>query len=153
MLQERVGLGGRPISITKFRSMSGDDSGYEVLASQHKVTRVGSVLRRVRLDELPQLWNVLKGDLSFVGPRPELPALVAAYRQMIPHYNLRHLVKPGLSGWAQIRHENHGHHGIQIEPTRDKLAYDLYYIKERSLWLDFYIALLTIKTVIIKKGS
>lgn len=151
--QERVGFRGHPVLIRKFRSMTGNDKGNDVLLTKHDVTKVGGFLRRTRLDELPQLWNVLIGDLSFVGPRPELPALVAAYRQTIPHYNLRHLVKPGISGWAQIKHDGHGHHSIQIEPTREKLAYDLYYIKERSLWLDFYIALFTLRTIVSKKGS
>ncbi len=150
---ERIGMGGKEFKFIKFRSMTGTDSGQQVLKTMHAVTRVGSVLRRLRLDELPQLWSVLKGDMSFIGPRPELPALVGAYREEIPHYNLRHLVKPGLSGWAQIKHDNHSHHAINIDTTKDKLSYDLYYIKERSAWLDFYIAALTIKTILFKRGS
>jgi len=148
----RIGMGGRAFKFSKFRSMTGGDEGQQVLKTMHSVTRVGKVLRRSRLDELPQLWSVLKGEMSFIGPRPELPALVIEYRQKIPHYNLRHLVKPGLSGWAQIRHDNHSHGEINIATTTDKLSYDLYYIKERSLWLDFYTAMLTAKTL-IKKGS
>lgn len=150
---ERIGRGGVPFTFTKFRTMTGSDNGQQVLKSMHTVTRVGRVLRRLRLDELPQLWSVLKGDMSFIGPRPELPALVEAYRKDIPHYNLRHLAKPGLSGWAQIRHHNHAHHEIDMSATTEKLAYDLYYIKERSLWLDFYIAMLTLKTVLFHRGS
>ena len=151
--QERVGQGGKLITIMKFRSMTGNDSGQAVLASMHVVTRVGAFLRRTRLDELPQLWSIVKGDLSFIGPRPEFPVMVAEYRKQIPHYNLRHLVTPGLSGWAQVKHHNHPHHGVDVDATREKLAYDLYYIKERSLWLDLYTALLTIKTVLFSKGS
>ncbi len=149
----RIGRGGRPFTFVKFRSMTGTDNGNEALETKHTVTRVGSFLRRTRLDELPQLWSVLKGDMSFVGPRPELPALVTTYRKSIPHYNLRHLVKPGLSGWAQIQHENHSHHTVNTEATAEKLAYDLYYIKERSFWLDTYIAALTLKTILMRKGS
>lgn len=150
---QRIGLGGRPFTFIKFRSMTGTDNGTEALESKLIVTRVGALLRRTRLDELPQLWSVLIGDMSFVGPRPELPALVTNYRKHIQHYNLRHLVKPGLSGWAQIQHENHAHHTIDTEATAEKLSYDLYYIKERSFWLDFYIAALTLKTILMRKGS
>lgn len=150
---ERVGLGGKTFRFVKFRSMTGTDSGTEALATSHTVTRVGKFLRRSRLDELPQLWSVLKGDMSFIGPRPELPALVEAYNDTIPHYNLRHLVKPGITGWAQVKHDNHAHHGIDTRATSEKLAYDLYYIKERSLLLDLQVALLTLKTVLFHRGS
>lgn len=149
----RVGEGGALFKFTKFRSMTGTDHGNDALETVHKVTRVGVFLRRTRLDELPQLWNVFMGHMSFIGPRPELPALVKEYRKKIPHYNLRHLVKPGLSGWAQIKHHNHAHHKINVEATVEKLSYDLYYIKERTLWLDFSIAILTIKTLLFSKGS
>ena len=151
--QERIGQGGRHIMVRKFRTMTGSDSGQQVLASELSVTRVGAFLRRTRIDELPQLWAVLTGSLSFVGPRPELPALVEAYRAHIPHYNLRHVVKPGLSGWAQIMHDGHPHHGVDADATREKLAYDLHYIKERGLWLDISIMALTLKTLITKRGS
>ena len=151
--QERIGQGGRPIIITKFRSMTGSDTGQAVLASEFTVTKVGAFLRRTRFDELPQLWAVLTGSLSFVGPRPELPALVTAYRKNIPHYNLRHLVKPGLSGWAQIMHDGHPHHGVDADATSEKLAYDLHYVKERGLWLDISIMALTLKTLLTKRGS
>ena len=150
---QRVGLGGEEFTFSKFRSMTGVDSGKEVLETKHVVTRVGRILRRTRLDELPQLWSVFVGEMSFIGPRPELPALVDLYRKEIPHYNLRHLVKPGLSGWAQITHDNHAHHKVDIESTIEKLSYDLYYIKERSVWMDFYIAALTFKTILTKRGS
>ncbi len=150
---ERIGMRGRPFKFIKFRSMTGTDSGQQVLKTMHEVTRVGSVLRRLRLDELPQLWSVLKGDMSFIGPRPELPALVKVYKDGIQHYNLRHLVKPGLSGWAQIKHDDHSHHAINVETTKDKLSYDLYYIKERGVWIDLYIGALTLKTILFKRGS
>lgn len=150
---ERIGLGGKSIAFPKFRSMTGTDTGEEALKTKHAVTRVGKILRRTRLDELPQLWSVFKGDMSFIGPRPEFPALVNVYRNEISHYNLRHLVKPGLSGWAQITHHNHAHHEADVDSTTEKISYDLYYIKERSLWLDFYIAALTLKTLITKRGS
>ena len=151
--QERVGQGGRAIRITKFRTMTGQDTGQQVLASMQHVTPVGKFLRRTRLDELPQLWGVFTGSLSFIGPRPELPALVDEYRKHIEHYHLRHLVKPGISGWAQIKHHNHAHHAINTASAAEKLAYDLYYIKERSLWLDIYISALTLRTILFHKGS
>ncbi len=149
----RLGHGEKSIRIIKFRTMTGQDVGQEVLSTNLSVTRVGKFLRRTRLDELPQLWNILRGDMSFVGPRPEAPALAERYSKEVEYYNLRHSVKPGLSGWAQIRHDNHPHHGVDTDATREKLAYDLYYIKRRSIWLDFYITLLTLKTIITKKGS
>jgi len=150
---DRVGMGGRLMRITKFRTMTGCDDGQDVLETKHTVTRVGKFLRRTRLDELPQLWSVLKGEMSFVGPRPEFPELVDEYVKEIKYYNLRHLVKPGLSGWAQIMHDAHSHHKKDTDSTKDKLAYDLFYVKERSLWMDLHIALLTLKTIISKKGS
>lgn len=147
--QERVGKNKKHISIIKFRSMSGNDGGnYTNGTSQFKVTKVGKVIRKTRIDELPQLWNVIKGDLSLIGPRPELPTLVDTYDKEIPFYNARHLVKPGLSGWAQIYHEAHPHHEVATEDTRDKLSYDLFYIKNRSFAIDLKIALRTIQTLI-----
>lgn len=150
---KRVGFGGKEFTFIKFRSMSGTDSGQQVLKTMNSITKVGAFLRRTRLDELPQLWNVLIGDMSFVGPRPEFPALVNEYRKNIEHYNLRHLVKPGLSGWAQIKHDGHVHHEADTKAATEKLAYDLYYIKERSLWVDIYVAALTIKTIMFSRGS
>jgi lipopolysaccharide/colanic/teichoic acid biosynthesis glycosyltransferase len=120
--------------------------------SQLKVTRVGKIIRMTRIDELPQLWSIVKGDQSLIGPRPELPSLVAVYEKEIPYYNARHLVKPGLSGWAQISHQAHPHHAVAVHDTRDKLSYDLYYIKHRSLALDIRIALQTAKAIISKQG-
>lgn len=150
--QVRVGENGVPMVMRKFRSMTGSDSGSEVLKSQLRVTPLGRILRRTRIDELPQLWNVLMGDLSLIGPRPEFPALVEEYRRHIPYYHLRHLVKPGLSGWAQLYHDNHPHHGSDVEATREKLSYDLYYLTHRSLALDATIALKTVKKLLTRSG-
>jgi len=153
--QERVGKFQRPINILKFRSMSGNDSGEYGASgrSQLTITRVGKWLRILRIDELPQLWNVLKGDLSLVGPRPELPALAGQYNARIPYYNARYLVAPGLTGWAQLRHDRHPHHGADITETKEKLSYDLYYLKHRSLLLDLFIILQTVRVVFTARGS
>lgn len=143
--QERIGQNNRKIEIYKFRTMSeGVDK---------KVTRIGNYLRVFRIDELPQIWNVLKGDLSLIGPRPETSSLVETYTNQVPFYNIRHLIKPGLSGWAQIYHDNHPHHNVDVLETKNKLSYDLYYIKNRSIFLDIKIALKTIKTIFLKKGK
>jgi lipopolysaccharide/colanic/teichoic acid biosynthesis glycosyltransferase len=116
------------------------------------VTRAGKFLRKSRIDELPQLWNILAGDLSLIGPRPELPSGVAIYDKEIPYYNIRHLIKPGLSGWAQTHQELHPHHGPEVSLTKEKLTYDIYYIKNRSFWLDIKIALKTIKSLLSRTG-
>lgn len=151
--QTRVGQGNHPFVMRKFRSMTGADSGEEVRKSQLTVTPFGRILRATRFDELPQLWNVLKGDLSLIGPRPEFPALVEEYVTHIPYYNVRHLVKPGLSGWAQLYHHQDPHHGTDVEETRNKLSYDLYYLKHRSLLLDVTIALKTIRRLLIRGNA
>lgn len=153
--QERVGKFQRPIQVYKFRSMSGNDMGEygEGGKSRLVVTRVGKILRVLRIDELPQLWNVLKGDLSLVGPRPELPALAAQYSARIPYYNARYLVSPGLSGWAQLRHDRHPHHGADVSETKEKLSYDLYYMRHRSFLLDLFILLQTIRIALTARGS
>lgn len=148
--QERIGKNGAPIRIWKFRTMRFNDEGK--MNGENRVTAVGKFLRKTRLDEFPQLWNVLKGDLSLIGPRPELPALIERYDEEIPYYNVRHLIEPGLSGWAQLYHERHPHHGIDVEETRNKLSYDLYYIKNRSLVLDLKIALKTMKALLQRAG-
>ncbi len=152
--QDRVGRKGKTVRIIKFRTMSGNDNGTYGASGVTKnvVTRVGSFLRRSRIDELPQFWNVIKGDLSMVGPRPELPSLVAIYKQEISYYESRHLVKPGLFGWAQIYHESHPHHEIATEETRNKLSYDMYYIKNRSFMLDLKIVLRTLQILIRRSG-
>ncbi len=139
--QERIGKDNKKIKIYKFRSMADD-----------KVTSVGNFLRKTRIDELPQIWNVIRGDLSLIGPRPEKVDMVASYNAQIPYYNIRHLIKPGLSGWAQIYHENHPHHELDVIETKNKLAYDLFYVKNRSLFLDFEIFLKTARTIILRSG-
>jgi lipopolysaccharide/colanic/teichoic acid biosynthesis glycosyltransferase len=153
--QRRVGRFQKPIDILKFRSMSGNDHGDygENGKSQLHVTRVGKWLRMLRIDELPQLWNVLKGDLSLVGPRPELPALAAQYNARIPYYNARYLVSPGVTGWAQLRHDRHPHHGANVAETKEKLSYDLYYLRHRSLMMDVFVMLQTIRIVLTARGS
>ncbi|QQR82122.1 sugar transferase [Candidatus Campbellbacteria bacterium] len=150
--QDRVGKNNHTIRIFKVRTMTGSDSGNAVLASKYVVTKTGKILRTLRIDELPQLWNVLRGDISLIGPRPEFPAMVKLYEQEVPFYNVRHLIKPGLSGWAQIYHENHPHHGTDVGETRVKLSYDLYYIKNRNITLDLKIALKTVKTILSRAG-
>lgn len=155
VVQERIGQYQKPIRIIKFRSMSGNDGGNYGGSgkTQLVVTRVGKWIRLLRIDELPQLWNVLRGDLSFVGPRPELPALVSHYSARIPFYDARHLVKPGLTGWAQLNHHAHPHHGADVEETKNKLSYDLYYLKNRSFLLDIYIMFQTARVVLFERGS
>lgn len=142
--QERIGKNNKVIKVKKFRSMSE--------LGGHKITRVGKWLRALRIDELPQLWNVLKGDLSMIGPRPEIPSLVKHYEDEIPYYNVRHLIKPGLSGWAQLYHKDPPKVVADSEKTRRKLSYDLYYIKNRSFMLDLKIALKTIKALLSRSG-
>lgn len=153
--QERVGRYQQPIRIVKFRSMSGNDEGKygESGKTTLMITRVGRWLRVLRIDELPQVWNVLTGDLSLVGPRPELPALANQYSARIPYYNARHLVAPGLMGWAQLKHDRHPHHGADVTETKEKLSYDLYYLEHRSLLLDIFILIQTIRIVLTAKGS
>jgi exopolysaccharide biosynthesis polyprenyl glycosylphosphotransferase len=146
--QERVGKGNQPIHIIKFRTMTVHDDPRE-----RTVTAFGKFMRRSRLDELPQLWNVLSGELSLIGPRPEIPELVRHYTEQIPYYRMRHLVAPGLSGWAQVHHDKHPHHAADVEETKEKLAYDLYYLKNRSLALEIKIALKTVRTLLSRSGK
>ncbi len=141
--QPRIGQYNKVFNIIKFRTMTIANDNGDV--GSNKVTKIGAFLRKSRIDELPQLWNVLRGDLSLIGPRPELPDYVIKYSKEIPNYTIRNSVKPGLSGWAQIYHENHSHHGIDVTETANKLSYDLYYIKHRSFLLDLKIALRTLK--------
>jgi exopolysaccharide biosynthesis polyprenyl glycosylphosphotransferase len=152
-IQERVGQNNQPIKMFKFRTMSvANDGGKWGSGNTNKVTKVGAFLRKSRIDELPQLLNVFLGNLSLIGPRPEFLQAVKQYEKDIPYYGVRHLLKPGLSGWAQIYHDEHPHHGLAIEQTRDKLSYDLFYIKNRSFLLDIVIALKTIKKLIMRVG-
>ncbi len=149
---KRRGYLGNEFTIYKFRTMTGTDSGTDALRSKLKVTKLGAALRSARLDELPQIFNILKGDMSFVGPRPEILELAAIYEKNIDLYFLRYLVKPGLTGWAQLVQEEHPHHGLDINLTKRKLEYDLFYLKEASLLLDFNIFLQTILIVLGLKG-
>jgi sugar transferase (PEP-CTERM system associated) len=151
--QRRVGLNGRVFTVHKFRSMKVDAEAATgaVWASKRgdpRVTPIGALLRRTRVDELPQLWNVLKGDMSFVGPRPERPEFVAGLTENIRFYGQRHVVRPGLTGWAQVCYT----YGATQEDALQKLQYDLYYIKNLSISLDIYIIIETIKTVVLRKG-
>lgn len=150
--QERVGKGGRPFMVYKFRSMRTDaEKNGPVWASQtdNRVTRVGRFIRKTRLDEIPQFWNILKGEMSFVGPRPERPHFVAQLAQEIPFYEQRHLIAPGLTGWAQINYP----YGASIEDARKKLEYDLYYIKNQGLTLDAIVLFETVKTILFGRGA
>ncbi len=151
--QVRVKQDNRPFKIYKFRSMVSDaeKDGVARWASKNdsRITRLGSVLRKGRLDELPQLFNVLKGDMSFIGPRPERPEFVARLAEKIPYYEERHRVKPGLTGWAQIRYS----YGNTEEDGLQKLQYDLYYVKNQSIFLDFLILLQTAEVVLLAKGA
>lgn len=148
--QERVGQDGKLIRAYKFRTMQRNETD-PTRASDNKVTRVGNFLRKTRVDELPQLWDVLVGRMSMIGPRPELPAAVKKYEEEIPYYGIRHLIKPGLSGWAQL-YGKHSHHNTDVNQTRNKLSYDLYYLKNRSFMLDLKIALKTIKALLSRSG-
>lgn len=143
--QDRIGKNNKLIKVKKFRSMSADGSNI--------VTKTGKWLRKLRIDELPQLWSVLKGDMSMIGPRPEIPSLVRHYEEEIPYYNVRHLIKPGLSGWAQLYHTDPPKVSADSEKTRRKLSYDLYYIKNRSFMLDLKIALKTVKALLSRSGK
>lgn len=150
--QRRVGQNNKMITLLKFRTMLFNDAGeWKARGEENRVTKVGNFLRKTRIDEFPQLWNVLRGDISLIGPRPEFPEAVKHYTEELPYYNVRHLVRPGLSGWAQIYGE-HPHHGVDVNLTKNKLSYDLYYIKNRSLWLDFKIAITTIRTLLSIAG-
>jgi exopolysaccharide biosynthesis polyprenyl glycosylphosphotransferase len=147
IVQDRVGRNNIIIKIVKFRSMAVDATG------KLAVTRAGKFLRMSRIDELPQLWNVIWGELSLVGPRPELPDLVKVYEREIPYYNVRHLATPGLSGWGQVKDYNVPRGTADVDKTRIKLSYDLYYIKNRSFILDVIIALRTIRTLLSRSGN
>lgn len=149
--QKRIGKNGKEFYITKFRSMVLDAEKNGAVWASHndnRVTLVGKILRKTRIDELPQIWNVLRGDLSFIGPRPERPEFVKELSEKIPYYQMRHLVKPGLSGWAQINFP----YGASVKDSLQKLQYDLYYVKNRSLVLEISIMLKTIMTVLRREG-
>ncbi len=150
--QERVGKNGRPFTLMKFRSMGVDaEKEGPVWASSgdDRATRVGRVIRKIRVDEIPQFWNILRGEMSFVGPRPERPHFVSQLAEEIPYYEQRHLIAPGLTGWAQIKYP----YGASIEDARQKLQYDLYYIKNQSLVLDAIILFETVKIIMFGRGA
>jgi sugar transferase (PEP-CTERM system associated) len=150
--QERVGRNGRTFMVMKFRSMRTDaekDGPVWARDADDRVTRVGRIIRKIRVDEIPQFWNILKGDMNFVGPRPERPHFIAQLAAEIPYYEQRHLIAPGLTGWAQIKYP----YGASIEDARQKLQYDLYYIKNQSLALDAAILFETIKTILFGRGA
>ena len=151
-LQERVGEGGKVFPIIKFRSMRQDaEKNGAVWARENdsRVTRVGGFIRKVRIDEIPQMWNVIRGQMSFVGPRPERPVFVEQLVEKLPYYSLRHAAKPGITGWAQVCYP----YGASEEDALRKLEYDLYYIKHQSIFLDLLIIFRTAKTVLFRKGS
>ena len=150
--QSRVGLGNESFQIYKFRSMRLHDENAHSRYAQEKdnrITKFGKIMRKTRIDELPQLWNVIKGDMSFIGPRAEWDKLCKEYEEKIPFYNIRHSVKPGLTGWAQVRYP----YGMGVEDALEKLRYDLYYIKHQNLAFDIMILFQTVKIVIFGKGK
>jgi sugar transferase (PEP-CTERM system associated) len=151
--QERVGLGGRPFMCLKFRSMRTDaeKDGVARWATKNdaRVTRVGGFIRKMRIDELPQLISVLRGEMSLVGPRPERPSFVAQLQAQIPFYDIRHSVKPGVTGWAQVRYS----YGASVEDARRKHQFDLYYVKNNSLFLDLLVLVETVSVVLFREGA
>ena len=159
-----MGLGGRRFNILKFRTMVADadqqkakllhlnqysDGRLFKIKHDPRITRIGGLLRKTSLDELPQLWNVLRGDMSFVGPRPERPFFVEQLAEVVPYYRQRHAVKPGVTGWAQVKYR----YGSSIEDAREKLRYDLYYIKHLSILFDLTIVFDTVKVIVSGKGA
>jgi len=148
--QERIGRGGKQIYLYKFRSMKNSDRGVWVTEDDDRITRVGSILRKTRIDELPQLWNVVKGDISLIGPRPDIYDLGKQLEQQIPYYTVRSVISPGLSGWAQVSQELPPQ---SLEETKVRLAYDLYYVKNRSIILDVRIILKTVRTLLSRTGK
>jgi sugar transferase (PEP-CTERM system associated) len=151
--QERVGLQGKVFHVLKFRSMTvdaeGDGQARWATADDKRVTRVGQFIRKTRIDELPQIINVLAGDMAFIGPRPERPEFVRQLAERIPYYNARHCVKPGITGWAQLCYP----YGASENDAKQKLQFDLYYVKNHSLFLDFVICLTTVEVVLFGKGA
>jgi lipopolysaccharide/colanic/teichoic acid biosynthesis glycosyltransferase len=149
--QRRIGLEGKPFTLYKFRTMRADPDDIPRFASRGdgRLTRAGRVLRRIRLDEIPQLWNVLRGDLSLVGPRPEQGGFVERFAETIPFYTHRHLVRPGITGWAQV---NFGYADNEAD-TVEKLSYDLFYVKHVSPWLDLEVLGRSVWTVMTGFGA
>ena len=150
--QKRYGFNNNPIEVLKFRTMRWDPGATAVPQAARedpRVTPLGRILRRTSLDELPQLWNVLRGDMSLVGPRPERPEFVRDLSQQIPFYGQRHVVKPGVTGWAQVQ----GDYSGSLDGTMEKLQYDLFYIKNLSIALDLFIIFKTVQTVVLRRGT
>jgi lipopolysaccharide/colanic/teichoic acid biosynthesis glycosyltransferase len=152
--QRRIGYRGKPFTVFKFRTMTGDhaDNDRELAKTQdrdHRITRLGRVLRRTRIDELPQIWNILRGEMSWIGPRPEARVLSKWYERELPFYPYRHIVRPGITGWAQV---NQGH-VAEINDVREKLYFDFYYIKHYSMWLDLIVVLKTFHTIFSGSGA
>jgi exopolysaccharide biosynthesis polyprenyl glycosylphosphotransferase len=150
--QVRVGAGGRPFRIYKFRTMVEDAERNGVAwatPGDPRITRVGGIMRNTRIDEIPQLWNVIRGTMSFVGPRPERPEFVSELERRIPYYNRRHQLKPALTGWAQVR----AGYADSVDAAADKLAYKLYYLKHRSLLFDVIVFMETIRVVLSRAGA
>ena len=151
--QRRVGINGRVYDVIKFRSMSvnaeSDGKARWATANDSRVTRVGKFIRKTRIDELPQIINVMAGDMAFVGPRPERPEFVRELAEAVPFYEKRHCVKPGITGWAQMNYP----YGASMEDTHNKLEFDLYYVKHQSLFLDFLVLLQTAEVILFGKGA
>ena len=150
--QERVGFNNKPFTLLKFRSMKADAEALGPRWAQQKdprVTRVGLFMRRTRIDELPQLLNIFRGEMSFIGPRPERPHFVEQLSQIIPNYHERSRVKPGLTGWAQVNYP----YGASVEDARAKLSYDLFYVKNRTIVLDILILLSTVRVILLQEGA
>lgn len=150
--QDRIGLNGKRFRIYKFRTMRPEGSQAParwVSQETSRITKLGSILRKFRLDELPQLFNIMRGEMSIVGPRPEQPFFCELLAEQIPYYHQRHAVPPGLTGWAQVRY----HYGASVEESKRKLEFDLFYVKHLSLWLDFAVLIETVKVVLVGRGS
>jgi exopolysaccharide biosynthesis polyprenyl glycosylphosphotransferase len=152
-LDDRAGRGGQPFRLIKFRTMR-DQTDNDVHSIWHRddsarVTRVGRWIRKLRLDELPQFWNIIKGDMDLVGPRPEMLGNVKTMSEHIPYYSLRHVVRPGLTGWAQVRYG----YSMSLEQVTEKMRHDLFYIKHLSLWFDLRILVDTVKIVLFGRGA
>jgi lipopolysaccharide/colanic/teichoic acid biosynthesis glycosyltransferase len=151
--QRRVGLNGRIYEVIKFRSMTvnaeGDGKARWATTNDARVTKVGKFIRKTRIDELPQILNVMSGDMAFVGPRPERPEFVRELKETVPYYEKRHCVKPGITGWAQMNYP----YGACLKDTFNKLEFDLYYVKHQSLFLDFLVLLQTAEVILFGKGA
>ena len=151
--QERVGRDGLPFKVLKFRSMRCDAErdGKPIWAQTNdaRITRVGNVIRKLRIDELPQMLNVFRGEMSFVGPRPERAYFVEQLKEQVPYYNIRHSIKPGITGLAQVRYQ----YGASVEDSRRKLEYDLYYAKNYTPFLDLVILLQTVRVILWPEGA